>query len=157
MDFLKSISIAASGLRAQAGRMRIISENIANSDSTGQRAGSDPFRRKIVTFRSEMDRALDARTVAMGRVRTDPSDFRLKYEPGHPAADANGFRQDVLELVRELGPTIIRYPGGNFVSGYDWEDGVGPVEPFRRKMTYAMISVLKNAASDRGQVHGFSF
>jgi len=90
MDFLKSISIAASGLRAQAGRMRIISENIANSDSTGQRAGSDPFRRKIVTFRSEMDRALDARVVMLGRVDTDPSAFRSKYEPGHPAADATG-------------------------------------------------------------------
>src|SRR5271154_7302767 len=48
------------------------------------------------------------------------------YEPGHPTADANGFRQDVLALVRELAPTIMRYPGGNFVSGYNWEDGVGP-------------------------------
>ena len=48
------------------------------------------------------------------------------YEPGHPTADANGFRGDVLALTRELGPTIVRYPGGNFVSGYDWEDGVGP-------------------------------
>ena len=50
------------------------------------------------------------------------------FEPGHPTADARGFRQDVLELVRELGPTIMRYPGGNFVSGYNWEDGVGPAE-----------------------------
>jgi flagellar basal-body rod protein FlgC len=90
MDFLKSIAIAASGLRAQAGRMRVISENIANADSTAQRAGTDPFRRKIPTFRSEMDRALDARVIAMGRVRNDPSDFRLKHQPGHPAADANG-------------------------------------------------------------------
>ena len=90
MDFLKSIAIAASGLRAQAGRMRVISENLANSDSTAQTPGSDPFRRKIATFRSEMDRALDARTVGLGRVRNDPSDFRLKHEPGHPAADANG-------------------------------------------------------------------
>ena len=48
------------------------------------------------------------------------------YEPGHPTADENGFRGDVLALTRELGPTIVRYPGGNFVSGYDWEDGVGP-------------------------------
>ena len=48
------------------------------------------------------------------------------YEPGHPTADAKGFRQDVLALVKELGPTIMRYPGGNFVSGYNWEDGVGP-------------------------------
>lgn len=50
------------------------------------------------------------------------------YEPGHPTADANGFRRDVLDLTRELGPTIVRYPGGNFLSGYNWEDGVGPKE-----------------------------
>jgi flagellar basal-body rod protein FlgC len=90
MDFLKSIAIAASGLRAQAGRMRIISENIANAESTAPRAGADPYRRKIPTFRSEMDRVLDARMIGMGPVRTDQSDFRVKYEPGHPAADANG-------------------------------------------------------------------
>jgi alpha-N-arabinofuranosidase len=48
------------------------------------------------------------------------------YEPGHPLADRHGFRRDVLALARELGATIVRYPGGNFVSGYDWEDGVGP-------------------------------
>jgi flagellar basal-body rod protein FlgC len=91
MDFLKSLSIAASGLRAQAGRMRIISENIANADSTAQAPGGDPYRRKIPTFRSEIDRALSANVVSLGRVRADPSDFRIKYEPGHPAADVNGY------------------------------------------------------------------
>ena len=90
MDFLKSMSIAASGLRAQANRMRIISENIANADSTPDKPGADPYRRKVPTFTSEFDRALDARTVELGKVRTDSSDFRLKYEPGHPAADSNG-------------------------------------------------------------------
>ncbi len=90
-DFARSMSIATSGLRAQAGRMRVISENIANADSTAQRPGADPYRRKIPTFRSEMDRALDAQTIAMGKVRNDPSSFRTKYEPGHPAADANGY------------------------------------------------------------------
>src|SRR5262245_48091036 len=90
MDFLKSIAIAASGLRAQAGRIRVISENLANADSTAQAPGRHPFRRKIAPFRAELDRNLDARTVALGRVRTDPSDFRTKYEPGHPSADANG-------------------------------------------------------------------
>jgi flagellar basal-body rod protein FlgC len=90
MDFLKSIAIATSGLRAQAGRMRIISENIANADSTAQRPGGNPFRRKIPTFHSELDRSLGVKVVALGRVRTDPSDFRVKYEPGHPAADAKG-------------------------------------------------------------------
>ena len=90
MDFLKSIAVAASGLRAQAGRMRIFSENIANADSTATNPGADPFRRKVATFRSDLDRALDIRTVALGPTRPDPSAFRLKYEPGHPSADANG-------------------------------------------------------------------
>jgi flagellar basal-body rod protein FlgC len=91
VDFLKSIAIAASGLRAQAGRMRVLSENIANADSTATRAGGDPYRRKLPTFRSEVDRALDAKVVTLGRVRPDQGEFRNKYEPGHPAADANGY------------------------------------------------------------------
>ncbi len=91
MDFVKSIAIAASGLRAQAGRMRVISENIANADSTAQTPGGDPYRRRIPTFRAELDRTLDAQaSSALGPVRTDPSDFQIKYEPGHPAADAAG-------------------------------------------------------------------
>jgi flagellar basal-body rod protein FlgC len=90
MDFVKSMGIAASGLRAQAGRMRVISENIANADSTAQQAGGDPYRRKVPTFTSQLDRTLDARVVSLGPVRTDPSDFHVKYEPGHPAADAAG-------------------------------------------------------------------
>ncbi len=90
MDFLKSIAIAASGLRSQAGRMRVISENIANADSTAPAKGADPYRRKIPTFSSEVDRALDARLVSLGRTRPDMLEFRLKHEPGHPAADANG-------------------------------------------------------------------
>jgi flagellar basal-body rod protein FlgC len=91
MDFLKSMAIAASGLKAQSGRMRVIAENIANADSTAQGTGGTPYRRKIPTFRAEVDRALEARTVAMGRVQLDQSDFRTKYEPGHPSADRNGY------------------------------------------------------------------
>jgi flagellar basal-body rod protein FlgC len=90
VDFIKTLTIAASGLRAQAGRMRIISENIANADSTPHRPGADPYRRKIPTFHSELDRTLDTQLVELGRVQTDSSAFRLKYEPGHPAADVNG-------------------------------------------------------------------
>jgi flagellar basal-body rod protein FlgC len=90
-DFARSMSIATSGLRAQAGRMRVISENIANSESTAQRPGGNPYRRKIPTFRAEMDRTLEAQTITMGRVRQDPTDFRVKYEPGHPAADDKGY------------------------------------------------------------------
>jgi len=90
MDFLKSLAIAASGLHAQIGRMEIISENIANADSTAQTRGGDPYRRKIVTFTSELDRSLGAQVVKLGRVETDASDFTIKHEPGNPAADANG-------------------------------------------------------------------
>lgn len=91
MDFLKSLAVAASGLRSQAGRMRVISENLANADSTATRAGGDPYRRKIPTFRTEVDRAMSVNVVALGRTRPDTTEFRSKYEPGHPAADANGY------------------------------------------------------------------
>ena len=90
MDFTRSMGIAASGLKAQAGRMRVISENIANADSTASAAGGDPYRRKIPTFTSEFDRELDARVLKMGNISRDQSDFRFKYDPSHPAADANG-------------------------------------------------------------------
>jgi alpha-N-arabinofuranosidase len=66
------------------------------------------------------------------------------YEPGHPKADADGLRTDVLDLVRELGPTVVRYPGGNFVSGYDWEDGVGPKEERPRRLDRAWRSIETN-------------
>ncbi|WP_398477145.1 flagellar basal body rod protein FlgC [Tardiphaga sp.] len=89
-DFARSMGIATSGLRAQAGRMRVISENIANAASTAQTPGGDPYRRKVPTFTSELDRTLDARTVGLGRVRPDMSTFPTRYEPGNPAADAAG-------------------------------------------------------------------
>jgi flagellar basal-body rod protein FlgC len=84
------MSIATSGLRAQAGRMRVISENIANADSTAKTAGGNPYRRKIPTFSSELDRAIDSRVVSLGKIKTDTSDFRVRHEPGNPAADTNG-------------------------------------------------------------------
>jgi flagellar basal-body rod protein FlgC len=90
MDFIKSIAIAATGMRAQAGRMRVISENIANSDSTAQTPGGDPYRRRIVTFRTELDRELGAKVVALGQIAPDNSDFRIKHEPDNPLANAKG-------------------------------------------------------------------
>jgi flagellar basal-body rod protein FlgC len=77
-DFARSMGIATSGLRAQAGRMRVISENIANADSTASTAGGDPYRRKVPTFSSELDRTLDARVVSLGRIKPDQSAFRVK-------------------------------------------------------------------------------
>jgi alpha-N-arabinofuranosidase len=66
------------------------------------------------------------------------------YEPGHPTADDNGFRRDVLDLARELGPTVVRYPGGNFLSGYNWEDGVGPRDQRPARLDLAWGSTETN-------------
>jgi flagellar basal-body rod protein FlgC len=90
MDFMKSLAIASSGLRAQIGRMRVISENIANADSVSQTPGGDPYRRRVVTFSAELDRNLGANVVQIGPVETDNSDFLVKHEPGNPAANAQG-------------------------------------------------------------------
>ena len=91
MEFLKSMKIATSGLKAQSARMRIISENIANSDSTGRAPGADPYQRRVPTFKSAMDREIGAHTVQLGKVQLDRSDFGQRYEPGHPAADPAGY------------------------------------------------------------------
>ncbi len=91
MDLLRSIMVAAKGLKAQSGRMRVISENIANADSTGSKPGADPYRRRIPTFKSEYDNALGAQMVNMGRVEFDQAQFVTRYEPGHPAADTKGY------------------------------------------------------------------
>src|SRR5579863_2049585 len=89
-DFSRSMGIATSALRAQSGRMRVISENIANADSTAATAGGDPYRRKVPSFSSALDRTLDAKVVTLGRIRPDQSPFHVKYEPGNPAHDAAG-------------------------------------------------------------------
>ena len=91
MDFMKSIMVAASGLRAQTGRMRVIAENIANADSAGLRPGQDPYTRKIPTFESKFDRDLQAELVRLGRIQEDKTDYDLRYQPGHPAADESGY------------------------------------------------------------------
>jgi flagellar basal-body rod protein FlgC len=90
MDFLKSLTTAASGLKAQSSRMRIIAENIANADSAPASPGAEPYRRKIPTFTSHLDDESGARLVEAGRIRRDPSAFRTKLEPGNPAANARG-------------------------------------------------------------------
>jgi flagellar basal-body rod protein FlgC len=86
-----TLQIAASGLRAQSARMRIIAENLANAESTARTPEEDPYRRRVPVFRAELDRATGANMVRMGDARFDDSEFRLSYEPGHPAADAEGY------------------------------------------------------------------
>ncbi len=85
-----SLKISGSGIRAQSARLKIISENIANANSTGSTPGADPFARKTVTFENEMSRAEGTNLTRVKRIGVDPAPFRLEHNPGHPAADENG-------------------------------------------------------------------
>ena len=91
MDFSTSMSVAASGMRAQSDHMKTIAENIANANSTSPTTGGDPYRRQIATVKSEFDRALNATVVQAGKPVEDMSDFRMQYDPGNPAADKQGY------------------------------------------------------------------
>jgi flagellar basal-body rod protein FlgC len=91
MDLDRALTISASGMAAQSARLRVIAENIANRDSTGQAAGADPYRRKTITFGSRLDRAIGAQTVRVARVGQDQTTFPERFEPSHPAADARGY------------------------------------------------------------------
>ena len=91
MDFSKSMAVAASGMRAQTDRMKIIAENIANASSTASVKGGDPYRRKIATIAPDFDRELNATLVQAGKPLTDKSDFKSQYDPGNPLADAQGY------------------------------------------------------------------
>ena len=91
MDLLSAMELAAKGMKAQGVRMRVISENLANADTTGKTPGADPYRRKIVTFKNELNRAEGLTEVNVDKVMADKSDFILKYDPSHPAADKKGY------------------------------------------------------------------
>ena len=85
-----SIKIAGSGMEAQSTRLRVVSENMANAQTTGATPGSNPYARKTVVFETEMDRASGAAMVRVKSIGTDKAAFKTEYEPGNPAADANG-------------------------------------------------------------------
>jgi flagellar basal-body rod protein FlgC len=91
MDLVKSLKISAAGLRAQTMRMRVSAENMANADTVAENPNTDPYRRKTISFKSVLDKTIDAKTVAVSQVGVDNSDFEMRYDPGHPAADANGY------------------------------------------------------------------
>jgi flagellar basal-body rod protein FlgC len=90
-DLQKSTAVAVSGMKAQAERLRVISENLANADSTAQTPDGLPYRRKIMTFKNELDRANGLHRVTVDKVKPDSSDFNKKFDPNHPAADRDGY------------------------------------------------------------------
>lgn len=90
-DISTGMQIAASGLEAQSGRIRIVAENLANAQSTAQTPGGDPYRRQVPVFSSILDRQISAQTVRLSGVEADRTPFTLEFDPGHPAADDEGY------------------------------------------------------------------
>ena len=98
-----TVRIASSGLQAQGTRLRVIAENIANADSTAMTPGGDPYRRKTISFATTMDRASGAEIVKVKQIGRDRSDFKLLYEPSHPAADEKGYvKQPNVQTLIEM-------------------------------------------------------
>ena len=90
-ELTKSTEIAISGMKAQSQRLRVVSENLANSDSLAQTPEGTPYRRKVVTFKNELDRATGINKVKVDKVRADSAEFQRRYDPKHPAADRDGY------------------------------------------------------------------
>ena len=90
-EMTKAQEIAISGMKAQSERLRVVSENLSNADSLPTSPDQDPYRRKTISFRNVLDKQLGADVVKVDKIDVDRSAFQKKYEPGHPAADANGY------------------------------------------------------------------
>jgi len=91
MDLSKTLHIASAGMKAQGDRMRVISENLANSNSLARTPEGDPYRRQIVTFENVMNDEVGVNQVQVDEVVKDQSDFGQTYKPGHPAANEQGY------------------------------------------------------------------
>ncbi len=90
-DLNNAMMISAKGMKAQGTRMRIISENVANSGTISNVPGEDPYQRQVVTFKTQLDKATGADVVQVDKVIKDETEFPVKYMPGHPGADENGY------------------------------------------------------------------
>lgn len=90
-EFQKAMQVATSGMIAQNVRVRVISQNIANADSLATSPGGTPYQRQTVSFKSMLDRASNVEVVEVGRIGVDRTEFGSRFDPGHPAADENGY------------------------------------------------------------------
>lgn len=98
-----SIKIAGSGIEVQSSRLRVVAENMANANSTGRVPGSNPYRRKTITFDNELDRATGMELVKVREVGVDRAAFRSEYDPGTPAADAKGVvKMPNVNMIMEM-------------------------------------------------------
>jgi flagellar basal-body rod protein FlgC len=91
MELIDAMSVSASGMKAQGVRMRVIAENLANSETLATTAGGDPYRRKTVSFANQLDRTSGVDKVGVKQIKLDQTGFRIKYDPSNPAADAKGY------------------------------------------------------------------
>ena len=91
MDLNKAMEISASGMKAQGSRIKVIAENLANADSVAESPGDLPYRRKVVSFKNELDRQAGVNKVRVASVGVDRSDFQRKYDPTNPVADRDGY------------------------------------------------------------------
>lgn len=91
MDLGQAMQVAAAGMKVQGARMRLVAQNLANAESTAAAPGGEPYRRQTITFANALDRALGTELVAVAKTGVDRSQLPLRHEPGHPAADADGY------------------------------------------------------------------
>jgi flagellar basal-body rod protein FlgC len=91
MDISKALGVSARGMDVQSTRLRVIAENLANQETTGSALGAEPYRRKVVTFENRLDRAAGTETVRVKSISVDQSALPQRYDPSHPAADAQGY------------------------------------------------------------------
>jgi flagellar basal-body rod protein FlgC len=131
-----SREIAASGLFAQSTRLRIVAENIANVESTGNKPGAEPYRRKVISFGHTLDSLSEAELVDVASVDKDMSAFPKEVRPGHPAADSNGYvKMPNVNLVVEM--TDMKQATRSFEANLQ-------VIRQSREMANAMIDLLRN-------------
>lgn len=103
-DMFSTLQISGAGMRVQNERVRVIAQNIANADTAPTKPGEKPYSRQIISFKDRMDKAAGERLVKVDEITTDKSEFELKYMPGHPAADKDGYVQmpNVSTLVETM-------------------------------------------------------
>lgn len=90
-DILKTFRVSAAGMKTQGTRLRVISENVANANSLPRKPGDQPYRRKVITFKNQLDKATGLPLVKVDRIKPDRSEFEKRFDPSHPAADQDGY------------------------------------------------------------------